>query len=124
MLFTTKDCNLGENQRLNVSLYGIGYKCVAAIALSLVSRLHSPAFLARCRKPFFLHSARKAGEWSLGTRLIALTPVNTHLQTQAELSLILSLSAPVFTLLVVRIVSLAAHKSRSRETGNEARQSL
>ena len=32
--------------------------------LSLVPRLHSPAFFA-----LFLHGARKAGEWSLGTRL-------------------------------------------------------
>ena len=42
--------------------------------LSLVPRLHSPAFLAlfgktQCEKSWGVHSARKAGEWSLGTRL-------------------------------------------------------
>ena len=71
MLFTTKDCNLGENQRLNVSLYGIGYNYVVAIALSLVSRLHSPAFLALCRK-LFVYTVREkreklgSGAWKRG----------------------------------------------------------
>ena len=39
---------------------------------SLIPRLHSPAVLAPCRiiKAFLvLHGTRKAGEWSLGTRL-------------------------------------------------------
>ena len=34
-----------------------------------VPRLHSLAFTAECRKAF-LHFAIKAGEWSLGMRLV------------------------------------------------------
>ena len=46
---------------------------------SLVPRLHSPVFLAPCRKA--THGARKAGEWSLGTRLCeqwSVSPACTH----------------------------------------------